>query len=44
LFRQGRLDLAALQGGHHTLDQVNDAFAELAARRSPRPIVLPNQG
>lgn len=43
LYRQGRLDLDSLQGGHHRLDQVNEAFTELAEHRSPRPIVLPNQ-
>jgi Zn-dependent alcohol dehydrogenase len=43
LYRQGRLELDSLQGTHYSLDQVNDAFAELAEGRSPRPIVLPNR-
>lgn len=43
LYRQGRLDLDSLQGVHHTLDGVNEAFAELSEHRSPRPIVLPNR-
>jgi Zn-dependent alcohol dehydrogenase len=43
LHRQGRLDIGSLQGGRHPLDDVNEAFAELADHRSPRPIVLPNQ-
>lgn len=43
LYRDGRLDLDNLQGTRYRLDQVEDAFAELAEHRSPRPIVLPNQ-
>jgi Zn-dependent alcohol dehydrogenase len=43
LYRQGRLDLDILQGAHHSLDEVNEAFTELTEHRSPRPIVLPNQ-
>lgn len=40
LHRRGRLHLAELTGSRYTLDQVNDAFAELAEGRSPRPIVI----
>lgn len=43
LYRQGRLALDELGGRHHRLEQVNEAFGELAEHRSPRPIVLPNQ-
>jgi Zn-dependent alcohol dehydrogenase len=43
LYRQGRLDLDSLQGNHYSLDQVNEAFTELADHRSLRPIVIPNQ-
>ncbi|MCP5027324.1 MAG: alcohol dehydrogenase catalytic domain-containing protein [Actinomycetia bacterium] len=43
LYRQGRLDLDNLQGAHHSLAGVNDAFTELSEHRSPRPIVLPNR-
>lgn len=43
LYRQGRLDLDRLTGARHSLDNVNDAFAELRDQRSTRPIVLPNQ-
>ncbi|MCP3935744.1 MAG: zinc-binding dehydrogenase [Actinomycetia bacterium] len=42
LYRQGRLDIDSLRGNTFTLDQVNDAIAELAEQRSPRPLVLPN--
>ncbi len=42
LYRQGRLDIDSLRGSTFGLDQVNDAFAELADQRSPRPLVLPN--
>lgn len=39
LYRQGRLHLAELTGRHHRLEGVNDAFAEFAGGRSPRPII-----
>ena len=42
LYRQGRLDIDSMRGSSFSLDQVNDAFTELAEQRSPRPIVLPN--
>lgn len=39
LHGQGRLHLDELTGRRFRLDQVNEAFAELAEHRSPRPIV-----
>lgn len=42
LYRQGRLTIDALRGSSFPLDRVNEAFGELAEKRSPRPIVLPN--
>lgn len=39
LYQQGRLRLDELTGGRYSLDQVNEAMAELADGRSPRPII-----
>jgi len=40
LYAHGRLRLDELTGRHYRLDEVNDAFAELAERCSPRPVVV----
>jgi len=40
LYARGRLRLDELTGGLHRLDDVNDAFSELAEHRSPRPVVV----
>jgi len=39
LYQRGRLRLDELTGGRYTLDEVNDAIAELADGRSPRPVI-----
>ncbi|MCC7076841.1 MAG: zinc-binding dehydrogenase [Acidimicrobiia bacterium] len=40
LYAEGRLRLDELTGGRFGLSDVNEAFAELAAHRSPRPVVV----
>lgn len=39
LYARGRLRLDELTGGRYRLDEVADAFAELAQHRSPRPVI-----